>query len=281
MGDPVGPPEKIAGAVRAFLERCEDFGATPAFYEVRKSYLHHYADFGLSLIKLGEEARVDLNALRLEGGGGSRLRQAIRRLEKAGATFRIVAAHEVSPLLAQLRRVSDQWLGHKPAEKGFSLGFFDDDYIRRFPVALVEIGGEVVAFANLWTTEDREEASIDLMRYDDRAPVGVMESLMVQLMLWAKREGYRWFSLGMAPLSGLEPSSAAPMWSRLGALAYEHGEAVYHFQGLRAFKEKFNPLWEPHYLAYRGTVGLPRTLADVTALIAGGYRRLLGGGRRH
>jgi len=280
MGDPVGPLERIAGAVRAFLERCEDFGATPAFYEVRKSHLHHYADFGLSLIKLGEEARVDLAAFRLEGGGSSRLRQAIRRLEKAGATFRIVAVDEIPPLLDQLRRVSDHWLGHKPAEKGFSLGFFDADYVRRFPIAVIELGGEVIAFANIWTTEDREEASIDLMRYDDRAPVGVMESLLVRLMVWAKGEGYRWFSLGMAPLSGLEPSPAAPMWSRLGALAYEHGEAVYHFQGLRAFKEKFNPHWEPHYLAYRGTVGLPRTLADVTALIAGGYRRLLGGGRR-
>jgi phosphatidylglycerol lysyltransferase len=122
--------------------------------------------------------------------------------------------------------------------------------------------------------------SIDLMRYDDRAPAGVMESLLVKLMLWAKEEGYRWFSLGMAPLSGLELSPSAPLWSRIGGLAYAHGDAVYNFQGLRAFKEKFNPEWEPHYLAYRGTVGLPRTLADVTALIAGGYRRLLGADRR-
>ncbi len=54
---------------------------------------------------------------------------------------------------------------------------------------------------------------------------------------------------------------------------------VYNFQGLRAYKEKFDPVWEPHYLAYPGGLALPRVLADVTALIAGGYRNVFGGRR--
>jgi phosphatidylglycerol lysyltransferase len=40
------------------------------------------------------------------------------------------------------------------------------------------------------------------------------------------------------------------------------------------FKDKFNPTWEPRFLAYRGALSLPRILADVSALIAGGYRRI-------
>ena len=63
-------------------------------------------------------------------------------------------------------------------------------------------------------------------------------------------------------------------WNRLGAFLYEHGSAVYSFQGLRAFKEKFNPIWQPHYLAYPGGLGLPRILADVSAIVAGGYRQI-------
>ena len=39
---------------------------------------------------------------------------------------------------------------------------------------------------------------------------------------------------------------------KLGAFLYRHGEAFYNFQGLRAYKEKYNPVWEPHYLAYPG-----------------------------
>ena len=78
----------------------------------------------------------------------------------------------------------------------------------------------------------------------------------------------------MAPLSGFEHSPVASLWNRLGAFLYEHGESVYHFQGLRAYKEKFDPVWEPHYLAYPGGMQLPRILADVSALVAGGYRRI-------
>jgi phosphatidylglycerol lysyltransferase len=116
--------------------------------------------------------------------------------------------------------------------------------------------------------------SIDLMRYHRDAPKGIMESLFVQLMKWGREQGYRWFALGMAPLSGFESSPVASLWTRLGAFLYEHGEAVYNFQGLRAYKDKFNPVWEPHYLAYPGGLRLPRIMADVSALVAGGYRHI-------
>ena len=98
--------------------------------------------------------------------------------------------------------------------------------------------------------------------------------LFAHLILWGKEQGYQRFALGMAPLSGVEASPVAPLWNRLGAFLYDHGEAIYHFQGLRAYKDKFDPAWEPHYLAYVGGMRLPRILADVSALIAGGYRRI-------
>jgi len=247
---------------------------------VSKDYLHHYADFGLTFIKLGEEARVDLSTFTLEGGAGHRYRQALRRIEKAGATFRIIPPAGVAAILPQLRKVSDDWLGQKGAEKGFSLGFFDDEYLSRFPIAVIERQDQILAFANILTGAGRNELSVDLMRYDHHALTGVMESLFTQLIVWGRDHGYRWFSLGMAPLSGFEHSPVAPLWNRAGTFLYEHGEAVYNFQGLRLFKQKFNPTWEPHYLAYPGGFGLARALTDITALIAGGYRQMFSGGRR-
>ncbi len=187
----------------------------------------------------------------------------------------MLPAAEVPRHLAALRHVSDDWLAQKAAaEKGFSLGFFDEDYIRRFPIGVIERAGTIQAFANLWLGPKREELSMDLMRFSSDAPKGVMDALLVHLMLWARTEGYRQFSLGMAPLSGFERSPVGSFWQRAGAFLYEHGEKVYGFQGLRAFKEKFNPRWEPRYLAYQGGLALPRVIADVSALIAGGYRRI-------
>jgi len=275
LGDPVGPQEKTAELIRLFLERCDDFGGTPVFYEVSKDYLHHYADFGLTFVKLGEEGRVDLRRFSLEGSAGSRFRQTVRRLERDGGNFQLLPVEEVPTVMTELQAVSDDWLARRAgSEKGFSLGFFDPDYIARFPAAVIERHGRIQAFATLLEGPGKEELSVDLMRFHIDAPRDVMEALFIHIMAWGKSNGYRSFSLGMAPMSGFEQSPVAPLWTRVGIFLYEHGESLYNFQGLRGFKEKFSPEWEPRYLAYPGGLKLPRTLADIAALIAGGYRRI-------
>jgi phosphatidylglycerol lysyltransferase len=275
LGDPVGPEDRLSGLLRQFLERCDDFGGVPVFYQVSKINLHRYADFGLTFVKLGEEAIVDLTTFTLEGGPGHRNRQSLRRLEKEGGSFRVVQPAGVPAIMDQLRAVSDDWLGAKAAaEKGFSLGFFAEEYLSQCPVAVVERGGRIQAFANIWQGPAQVELSVDLMRYHHDAPKGVMESLLVHLMKWGRDQGYRRFALGMAPLSGFEQSPVAPFWNRFGAFLYEHGESVYNFQGLRAYKDKFDPMWEPRYLAYPGGLRLPLVMADVSALVAGGYSKI-------
>ncbi len=276
LGDPVCPPQDTADLVRSFLEKCDDFDGVPVFYEVSKDQLHSYADFGLTFVKLGEEAKVDLTQFTLDGGRAKKQRQILHHLDRTGATFRIACREQVPELIDRLREVSDDWLRAKAgSEKGFSLGFFDPEYLARFPVALIERAGCIVAFANLWPGPGGVELSVDLMRYRSDGLPEAMEGLLLHLMSWGKREGYRWFSLGMAPLSGFERSPVAPLWTRLGSFLYEHGEALYGFQGLRAYKEKFHPEWQPRYLVYPGGFTLPRILADVAALVAGGYRRIL------
>ena len=275
LGDPVGPEDQFSDLIRRFLERCDDFGGVPVFYEVGRTHLYQYADFGLAFVKLGEEAKVDLTRFTLEGGHAAKHRQTLRRLEKEGGSFRVLEPAAVPPVMDQLRSVSDDWLAAKgSAEKGFSLGFFDEAYLSRFPVAIIERGGRIQAFANIWPGSNRVELSIDLMRYHRGAPKSVMEALFVHLMKWGHEQGYQRFALGMAPLSGFEDSAVASLWNRLGAFLYEHGEAIYNFQGLRAYKDNFNPMWEPHYLAYPGGLRLPRIMADVSAVVAGGYRQI-------
>jgi phosphatidylglycerol lysyltransferase len=275
MGDPIGPPEAVPDLVSQFLARCDDFGGVPVFYEASAAYLHCYADFGLTFVKIGEEARVDLATFQWAGGSNARFRQALRRLEKIGASFRILQPEDVPRVMDQLREVSDEWRAAKAgAEKGFSMGFFDPQYLARFPVAVVEREGRIEAFANLWTSADGVEMSIDLMRYRAGAPRDLMETLIVHLIQWGQTHGVRWFVLGMAPLSGFPASAAPSLWTRVGTFVYRHGEAVFNFQGLRAFKEKFDPAWQPRYVVYPGGMKLPRVLADISALVAGGYRRI-------
>jgi len=275
LGDPVGPEELRRDLVRRFLERCDDYAGRPVFYQVGKDSLHHFADFGLTFMKLGEEARVRLRGFSLEGAERKPLRNALRRMEREGGTFRVLSPGEVTTKIEALRAVSDEWLSRRGAsEKGFSLGFFDPEYVRRFPAAVLEKEGRIVAFATVWPGPRKTELSVDLMRHVESAPKSAMEVLFARLMLWGAEQGYEWFGLGMAPLSGLEASPLASLWSRLGRMVYRRGETFYNFQGLRAFKEKFHPVWEPRYLAYPGGLSLPRVMADVSALVAGGYTRI-------
>ena len=272
MGDPVGKPEDQESLVWQFREMADNNGARIAFYQVSKENLPLYLDLGLMLIKLGEEARVLLQDFDLKGGRRSGLRSTQNKFSKLGMGFDILERDQVKIRMAELHQVSDAWLETRKAdEKGFSLGFFSENYLCRSRCAVITHEDTILAFANLWETGNREELSIDLMRYTPEAPSGVMEYLFIQLMLWGRAQGYQWFNLGMSPLSGLEKRPLAPMWHKIGNAVFKYGDNFYNFEGLHAYKEKFDPVWQPRYLA-APAFSAPAVLLNVTGTIAGNWK---------
>jgi len=275
LHEPIGNPRSARELILRFMALADRAGGWPVLYQIGPDHLPLCIELGFSVVKLGEEAFVPLDDFGLEGGRRKNLRRSHREAQKGGATFEIVPRDDVEAIVPDLERVSDAWLEQKAThEKGFSLGVFDRDYLRNFDIAVVRVDGRIVAFANILTAGNGD-FSVDLMRYDDAGPDGLMDFLFAEVMLWAKANGFRRMSLGMAPLSGLEPHAFATRWTRLAALMYRHGEPVYNFQGLRRYKEKFDPAWEPRYLATTSRLALPRVLLDVMTLISGGVRGLV------
>jgi len=275
MGEPVGLAEEIPSLVWSFREAADAAGAGIAFYAVGRDFLPLAVDLGLSVQKIGETAVIPLPEFNLEGADRARLRQAYNRASRDGLSFDVLAPTELPAHMDTLKAISDDWLAaHGGAEKGFSLGRFDPDYISGFPIAIARQNGEVLAFANLWPGAGKREIAIDLMRFSSDAPRSVMEYLFVACLLWAKDAGYKRFDLGMAPLAGLEAHRLAPAMSRIGAFLFEHANAVYGFEGLRAYKDKFHPTWEALYLAAPNARALPGTLADVGILTSGGLTQI-------
>ena len=146
---------------------------------------------------------------------------------------------------------------------------------RGFPSASIERSGRIEAFANIWPGRGQVEL---VARSDALSPRRAQE----------RDGGAVRAPDGLGQGAGL-PAGSRSAWRRCPASrarlsprsgigsarsCTQHGEAFYNFQGLRAYKEKFTPVWEPHYLAYPGGLRLPRVIADVSALIAGGYRRI-------
>jgi phosphatidylglycerol lysyltransferase len=271
MGDPVGDPQEIPDLIWQFRELSDRYGGWTVFYQVGHDSLHLYLDLGLSLQKLGEEARVPLMEFSLEGSRRKGLRYTRNKLQKQGCRFEVLPPEQTAAFLPELRQVSDAWLAAKSTrEKGFSLGYFQPQYLGHFSTAVVRVGDSIVAFANLWESGGHQELSVDLMRYFPNAFEGVMEYLFIEIMLWGRQRGFAWFNLGMAPLSGIEDRSLAPLWNRVAAFIARHGEHFYNFEGLRSYKEKFDPVWEPRYLASPGGMALARVLTHLATLISGG-----------
>ena len=250
MGDPVGPEQRWPDLLWRLRERADAAQGRVLLYQISADCLPLAIDLGLSIVKYGEEARVDLAAFSLVGPHAKALRHAERRAVQAGATFDIIAAADIPHHLPELEAVSSDWLdAKKQREKAFSLGSFDADYMRNFPCAIVRIEGRIIAFANILATPNREEISVDLMRHARDIPYGVMDFLFLRLIGYAQTEAYRWFTLGIAPLSGIEGRRLAPIWARGASFLFRHGESLYGFEGLRSYKAKFATHWEPRYIA--------------------------------
>jgi phosphatidylglycerol lysyltransferase len=273
MGDPVGPPEEHEELAWMLRTQADHHGAKAAFYQVGTHHLPLYLDLGLALVKLGEEAKVMLDSFTLEGSRRAALRQSFNHSQREGLSFEIVPAQGVDALLPELQAISNHWMENKKGrEKRFSIGFFSADYLRRCSIALVRRDGRIVAFANLWELENREELSMDLMRYEPDATSGLMDYLIVSLLLWGKEQGYRSFNLGMAPLSGLEQHPLAPLWNKIGNTIFRFGNEFYNFDGLYQYKNKFDPVWQPRYLAAPAGLSMASALLSVTTLIAGNIK---------
>ncbi|MFQ2272735.1 bifunctional lysylphosphatidylglycerol flippase/synthetase MprF [Aeromonas hydrophila] len=272
MGDPIGQPELIEELLWQFRELCDQHDASPVFYQVSARYLPLYLELGLIPFKLGEEAIVDLAAFELAGSRLRNLRQSHAKGKREGLSFEVVAPECVPALLPRLKEVSDTWLQSKQGkEKGFSVGSFEPAYLSLSPAALVRHEGQVVGFANLWVSDNKESLSIDLMRYSlDTGTAPIMDFLFVELLLWGKAEGYASFNLGMAPMSGFNDHPLSGYWTRLGNTIFTRGSRFYNFQGLRRYKEKFSPDWEPRYLLCTSKLVLPRVLTNLISLISRG-----------
>jgi len=280
MGDPVGDSSEFEDLAWKFMELADSYSAKIAFYQVSKDYLPVYLNLGLNMIKLGEEARVYLPTFGLEGRKRQSLRQSYNKQQRDGLIFEIISAEAVEKILPQLRAISDSWLDSKRSkEKKFSLGYFDEVYLKRSAIAVAKIvindRERIVAFANLWELDNKDELSIDLMRYDDRAPSGTMEFLTISLMLWGKEQGYEYFNLGMAPLSGLERHPLAPLWQKIGDSIFRLSTEFYNFEGLYQYKKKFDPEWQPRYLAAPSSLQVASVLLAATSLISGGVEGVL------
>jgi lysyl-tRNA synthetase (class II) len=251
MGDPIGPKEYFPKAINEFIKEAESKNLIPLFYEIGQELTLLLHELGYEFMKFGETAKVNLTEFGLVGKSGRKFRAVINRGENSGYSFKIMSPPFSKEFMDELENISNDWLSGRE-EKGFSLGFFDRDYLSLAPVACVlDKSGKVQAFANFLVCNTETESSIDLMRYDPQTERnGIMDYLFVQIFLYLKENDVVYFDLGMAPLSNVGQNDHSFVEEKLAFLVYTFATRFYSFGGLRKYKEKFSPSWEARYLSY-------------------------------
>ncbi len=278
LGDPVGPPDDLRNSIHEFSAYCQKNDWLPVFYQTLPATFETYDQLGFDALGVGHEGIVNLETFTIEGKEGKPLRSPINKLTHAGYKFMIYQPPLSDEVLEELRAISDEWLTFMHgSEKKFSLGWFEENYIRNSVVgAVLAPEGWITAFANLVPEYQLNEASIDLMRRRKHIENGTMEFLFVSLFNWAKSQGYQGFNLGLSPLSGVGERVDDPLVEKVVHWIYEHVNQFYNFKGLHAFKEKFNPEWSPRYLIYPGNTNLVQAWMAVVRANSGGGGLLTG-----
>lgn len=269
LGDPIGKESLIHGAIQEFHQYCERVNIKPVFYQVSLRYMMAYQQMGYRALKIGEEARIYLPDFSMSGNSRKRLRTCKNKFEREGYQFSVLFPPYSEQLLEEIKDVSNSWLG-KRKEKGFSVGFFYDGYVAKFPLALVRNqAGEILAFATLAYNQpeiDRTLA-IDLMRYQpDKSPNATMDFLFISIFNWAKDNGYEWCSMGMSPLANMKDPDQSGFFEAMGQMIFDKVNHFYNFKGLYQYKNKFQPEWESRYLVYQSNF-LPVLFLRIIRLI--------------
>lgn len=266
MGEPVGDKTYFQAAVQAFMDDADNYDYQLVFYEINEEFTMLLHEYGFDFIKTGEEGLVKLSDFTLQGKKRRAQRALMNKFEREGYDFSFITPPYSDAVMAELKQVSDSWLG-KQNEKGFSLGFFDKDYLEKAPVCVVkDQAGKIVAFASMMPM-DEKTLSIDLMRHSQDAPSGIMDKIFISLFEYGKEQGYEYFDMGMAPLSNVGESRFSFIGERVARIIFEYGDRFYAFQGLRSYKNKYVTKWSSKYTAYRKRSSLIDTMLLVTLTV--------------
>lgn len=262
LGEPIGEAGPCREVAEAFAHHCDLNGWRFCYHQVTPEAAEWLTATGLRALKLGEEAVVEVGAFDLSQPHFKSVRNKTARLVREGVWVEELSGPLDDATMAELAEVSAAWLAHGGhRERTFTVGRFDADYLRSTTVLVARSpGGRIEAFVNILPSFCSSEGNFDLMRRRPDAPRNVIDLLFLHLIERSRDLGLSGLNLGLAPLANIEGDGVAERALRLLA---ERGDAAFHFQGLRTFKQKWLPRWEPRYLVYRSDLQLPELAVAV------------------
>ena len=262
-GNPVGDPTYWTDALARWKQHARANGWSLAVMGAGHAGAVAYADAGLTMLDIGDEAIVDMGRFSLSGPGMSGVRQSVARLQRRGYTV-TVARHATLTQddFTTLNDAAGRWRGDGGDERGFSMAlgrlgdpldgqcvlvsaYDDQDQLRGF-LSFVPWG--------------RTGLSLDLMRRDPSADNGLVELMVASLAEQGAAYGVGPVSLNFAMFReaferGAEVGAGpvARVWRQSLLLASK----TWQLESLYRSNAKYLPVWQPRYMGYEFASDLP------------------------
>jgi phosphatidylglycerol lysyltransferase len=271
-GAPVCAGERLAGVV-------EEFEGDAARRKLKVCYFGAEARLDSCLAGSRRHSRMWLGAQPVwqpQSWAGIFARQSSLRAQLNRARNKSVSVGEWPVERAsgdpELRRCLSEWLatrGLPPMHFLVEPQTLERLYDRRVFVA--ERSGAVIGYLVSSPVPLRKGWLIEQIVRGAAAVNGTNELLVDAAVRAAAAAGSCYLTLGLSPLSkrGATPSDSNPLWLRmLLTWMRAHGRRFYNFEGLDAFKAKFQPdRWEPVY----AIANEPRFSPDMLYAIAAAF----------
>lgn len=265
VGDPCGPKEELTGLLKDFSDFCYLNGWSRSFIHTEDHLLKTYQDLGLEAQKIGEEAVVDTTLFTTKVARSKYFRQINNRFDKLGYSCELLKPPHADAVLDRLNTISDDWLARPGrAERGFMLGYFNRDYMKMCNLFVAkDSSGSIQAFLNVVPSPKPGEANYDFLRHIQGSPGNINDFLMMHFIRQLHEDNVATLNMGLCPLSGLanQDTSKRSVVGSVLNLVYTKAGRFYSFQGLRRFKQKYEPDWKSRYIVYQGgAAGFGKTM---------------------
>ncbi|HEY3545719.1 MAG TPA: bifunctional lysylphosphatidylglycerol synthetase/lysine--tRNA ligase LysX [Propionicimonas sp.] len=267
-GDPIGKPESWPAAISAWKEDATRFGWIPAVLAASTDGARRYAQQGLHVMSLGDEAILDAHTFTLANKKLAQVRAAVQHARRAGLTVDIAYQGQIPPQeLAALLHDADRWR-HGETERGFSMALNRSGDPADAHVLYVKARNELGELVGLLTFVPWGPGgvSLDVMRRSPEAPHGVTELMVSHLMGSASKLGIRWVSLNFCMFRRVYSEAAefgASTVTRLNSSFLGLLDRFWQLDRLYRANRQYDPRWEPRFICYDDRVGLPQILVAV------------------
>jgi phosphatidylglycerol lysyltransferase len=275
VGEPYGDPAALDSAITEFARFCEHRGLRPCLYGVSAQARAVTQRLGWRSVQVAEDTLLPLAGLQFAGKKWQNVRNALNKAAREGIAAEWWSYPEMPLDLAdQIHQISEKWVAGKGLpEMSFTLGGLDelnDPNVR----CLIAVGAErqvhgITSWMPVYAGGRPVGWTLDFMRRDTEQGTfhGMMEFLIATAALTFQEEGAQFISLSGAPLARLDRGEQPSALQRLLDIMASTMEPVYGFQSLLHFKAKFQPVYQPLYLAYPD----PAALGSIATAIGRAY----------